>query len=791
MKKLCLLKNDAERLRQDLKEGNVKLGSLLNMSTEARTKLLSKYTKSAEEAKMFNTLYESKLLLKNKTRGVINLMSKLGKIGRYESGKAAQLEQLAQEFKDQQLNETLNPGAEEAFLNDAADVMLGRHITREQATEIFKIDRQIRKYKQSYNEETSEWSSEADKSKYGSTKRALENYISDIGEDVTVKSMLVSRGYKFQDDWQIGKGYATSQMVLSTAKTIAENSVSLVASVDNSFVGRQGIGVLLTGHPVIWGNAAVRSVGDIIKTFKGTQTTDALLADLYSDPLFLNGEYQKAGLVDTREEQFPTSLPERIADIRIKSDRKIFKLLNAPTYIAGTAFKASEAAFINSGLRMRTDLYKLIRKQQTQIPGSDAEVVLEDDVIKGIGQVINSLTARGSLGKFENPLIRLLMWAPKMLKGSFDVLTAHKFTDIPRPVRKVASRNLLKMLMTTLIIQSIVQLVNDDSAEWNPLSTDFLAIKGGDTRVNYNYYAKLITLTARLITGKYKSSTTGEIKSYKDVGSSRLEALQGFFENKAPPATGAVYDILEGEDFDGNEPTLSSILYQRNTPITIQNVVDLTRYSTIDRILGTFLDFWGVSSQSYSDSNKKSKNIPENEIYKEGDFLSAVKVYARAMNDNPEDAWNKIFTGQRIVQVSGIKGGGGIVVTDRSKSSADIKKEFVKKYGSNVEFKEIRLDHTIPVKLGGDDVEKKFEKALENPNMTDEQFYKLLEDSNLRVVSKSVWSSYTKVEINLIKYVKEGKLSQKEARELILDFKSITNTAKRKKKGEDIIAKYK
>ena len=741
MKKLCLIKSKAEQLRKDLKEGRVNLVDLMNMSTKERSKVFSKYATSQEEAQLINTLYEGKLLLKNRTLGVINLFKKLGQIGRYDPTKKAQLDTLIQEFKDKQLERVLSPKENESFLNDAADVMLGRHITKEQALAIFKIDKRIRDLKKSFNEETMTWNNPSDKQEHGATVRALEIYTQELGTAKSIKDALIERGYKFAEDWSENRVRAVGNVVLDLAKTIADNSVSLVASVDDSFFGRQGIFTLLTGHPKIWGRNFAKSFIDIGRTFKGKQTTDALLADLYSDPLYINGEYQKAGLIDLREEQFPTSIPEKIP-------------------VLGKFFKASEAAFVNGSLRVRTELYQMMRDVNMK-----KGVELTDENIKGIGSVINSLNAKGSLGKFENPIIRLLMWAPKMLKADIDILTAHSFSNIPKNARHFALGNLAKIVAITALLEGLFSLLDPESTELDPRSSDFLAIKKGDTRIKFlRGTTQIITLLARMISGSYKSSTTGEIVEYSPGfgAKSRLDALIEFIKGKAPPATGAIYDLLEGRDFDGNKPTFTSILIQKGVPISMQNLLELAKNPSIDRAFGVIADFFGLSSNTYRDSNSKSKLIPTNTVIKNEDFFSMVAVYAKAMGTDPETAFNRIFTGQKIMQVSD----GGIIVVERQdvKDSEAFKKQWVEDNGGKVsDMKEIKLDHTISLGLGGS----------ETPD-------------NWKIVSTSVWESYTKTETALIRAVKDKKIPLKEAQSELVKFKSIEDSAERKEYGEEL-----
>jgi hypothetical protein len=150
-------------------------------------------------------------------------------------------------------------------------------------------------------------------------------------------------------------------------------------------LGRQGLNTLIT-HPSIWAKGAKNSFSDIYKEMKGQDATAALWADIYSNPNYIEGTYQKAGLLNKNEEQFPTSLPEKIP-------------------LLGRAFKASESAFKGASMRMRLGLFDLL--------SSTAEkqgVEMTESQIKDIGSLASSLTAKGKWGKKGTPsIVKLVM----------------------------------------------------------------------------------------------------------------------------------------------------------------------------------------------------------------------------------------------------------------------------------------------------------------------------------------------------------------------------------------------
>jgi len=272
-----------------------------------------------------------------------------------------------------------------------------------------------------------------------------------------------------------------------------------------------------------------------------------------------------------------------------------------------------------------------------------------------------------------------------------------------------------------------------------------------------------------MITGQYKSATTGEIKDYGSgfAETSRFDALTNFFVNKAPPATRSVIDVTRGRNFEGEVPTFSSILMQAGMPISIQNMIELAENPTIDAAFGVVADFFGLGSNTFRDSNHKTEIIPTNTVIKNEDFKTMVQVYAKAIGTDPETAFNRIFTGQVIMQVSD----GGIIVVERQdiKDSQAFKKQWVEDHGGKTaDMKQIKLDHIIPNKLGGE----------EKPD-------------NWQIVPNSVWSSYTKVENALIQAVKDKKISLKEAQKQIVEFKKIDDNQDRKERGDEIIDSFK
>ncbi len=110
-----------------------------------------------------------------------------------------------------------------------------------------------------------------------------------------------------------------------------------------------------------------------------------LMSSIFANPNYINGEYQKAGILAKSEEETPTNALGKLPAV-------------------GKVYKASDVAFRNTALMMRTQLYDFY-SQMARENGVD----MTDKQIKDIGKMINSLTARGDLGKYGSGAVRLLL----------------------------------------------------------------------------------------------------------------------------------------------------------------------------------------------------------------------------------------------------------------------------------------------------------------------------------------------------------------------------------------------
>lgn len=148
-----------------------------------------------------------------------------------------------------------------------------------------------------------------------------------------------------------------------------------------------------------------------------------------------------------------------------------------------------------------------------------------------------------------------------------------------------------------------------------------------------------------------------------------------------------------------------------------------------------------VSAQIVEMVNENKPVFPEDKEISQTGTIHSIKVYAEAIGTNPITAFNRIFTGQKIRRVDN-----GAIIVERM-SLKDSQKVKTERGGNNPTMK---LDHTIPLELGGDNDA----------------------EDNLKMVTTAEWESYTPVENYLARQLRAGKITKKEAQKLIVQFKN-------------------
>lgn len=581
----CIPKPDANKFLDALKSGKIEPEKLMDMTSGERREYFGKIV-GDNLAEGVNAAFESKMLLVDQKRGLVTWAKQMAGLS-----DRAKLDFIA---KVNKLDKVLEPAEEKAFLADLAAQKLGAAVTPQEAKAISQGAKQITDLRKDFDDATQKWTSEEARLKYGSALVDYQTYVSELLRDANKPSL----GELLKSPKQL-------------ALTAASATKGIVASMDNSFFGRQGIKMLFT-NPTTWTNAFVKSWGDIAKELGGKDAMHAIKADVFSRPNAMNGKYRNAkiALGLEFEEAFPSSLPEKIPGF-------------------GRLYKASEAAFNGGAMRLRADYAdKMIAlAEQSGVdmgnPGKQAE---------GIGALVNAMTGRGNLnlGKGTADAVNAAFFSLRFLKSNFDTLTMHMGgTAIEKGpardfVRKEAAKNLAKIVGGMAAILYTASQLWPGSVDWDPRSANFGKIKIGDTRFDITGgMGSLVTLASRLVPtshhGKWsfwsKSSTSGkwtDLRSGKFGQQSALDVIENFWEGKLSPAAGLLRDVWKGESYGGQKVTPSSAAQNLLIPIGIQTAQDSLNDPKAAPLLATLiLDGLGIGASTYPahKSHKPQKSV--------------------------------------------------------------------------------------------------------------------------------------------------------------------------------------
>lgn len=613
----CLLKESADKLLGKLKSKEFTYASLRRLSSDARRESFEKIMSKAD-AKRANIMFEKKLLQKDFFKAMDTWQSQLTGI---PSKRIAHIKQMIAKRKEESTNKLFNPKSEESFLKDLAEAKVGVGVTSEEAKIIYKLTNAARDTKSA---------------NYGEARTMLENFIGDIKIDAQ-KGQFTTKEY-WQELWKDGS--FNSKQLGRIIVDIAGAMKSVVASIDQSFIGRQGGRALLSGNYAEWGRMAKNSLktayevvklpestvidGKKVKISENSVVRDAVKASVYNRANGRNGAYEKMKLaIGVTEEAFPSSIPSKIPGI-------------------GRFFKASEESYTSAAYMLRADLADKYIKEFPQI--------LEDkEMAESFGRMINSLTGRGEkfIGKLGTTA-NTALFSPKFIQSSLDILTAHTFDhEMSSQAKSIARKNLLKIVASTLGIGAAANYLYPGSVEPDPKSSDFGKVRIGDTR--YDFSAGLsgyLTLLSR-VTG-VKSATTGIITKPGEYGSKDIVSLlSDFTAAKTSPAARLILDIANGKNFDGDPMSPS---YMKENPqeavwILGKSFLPLSTkqfYNNLkdgDEVIwsSVLADFVGISSNTYtyspnweSSSSKELAQLRE-KIGKE-EFKKANKEFAATIN---------------------------------------------------------------------------------------------------------------------------------------------------------------
>lgn len=566
----CIVPKLADQFKQDMIDGKIDPEKLALMtSVERRAFFAEKLGK--DNARDVNALFESKLLLKNQQAGMISWAKKVIGIS-----KATQTDLIA---KINRLDKALTPIEQEKFLEDLVSKRLGTDVSYEEAGKIAELAKTVEETKVAIPENSPIDSPE--RMKYGFASKALTDYVRELKAQSEKIDLSEFKKAPIKTAISAGKSLATEiPGMMKSSKT----------TLDNSYFGRQGWLVFAT-DPGVWmrkfGNSFVNIGKQLMAKTDGKWWTsgnnavmDTIEAGIISRPNALNGKYKAGGfgLDINSEEAFPTEKLELIP-------------------VLGRLAKTSQVAYNAGALEMRADLADKIIKQAEEFGVN----MSNPEEAKPVGQVVSSLTGRGSIGKWgtHGKEINVFFFAIRYLKGNVDVLTKGLSYPIQKTLEtaglyefenlgyefaaKKSATNLAKIIGVMASILTVAEFLSPGSVEKDPRGADFGKIRIGNKTYNISAgLGNLITLASRIMLTKHdgewgfwtKNSTTGvytKLNTTKYGARTALDVIDQFWQGKLSPFLGIFRDMYAGKTYGGKPATPANLASSATTPMPIEN----------------------------------------------------------------------------------------------------------------------------------------------------------------------------------------------------------------------------
>jgi len=542
----CLIPALAEKFKKALKSGDINPRKLSEMTSKKRREFFDGLL-GETHGKKVNALLETKLLLKNKERGMITWAKQLSGIkDETRVDLISKIERMIGTEENKKF--ILNPKNEEMFLQDLASTRLGVDVTIDEARKITKLSEKITKAKELHLKDVD---NELNRIKYGRDIISMNEYVADLKPGMNAIDQFTN---------------------------VANVPRALMATLDVSAPGRQGFGMIT--RKSFWKN-----LKPMFKALFSENAYADIQADIITRPNY--DKMKKAGLrlsglgdkLTEREEAFMTNLLDKIPGIR-----------------------GSERAYTSFLSKLRADAFDdFVRK--AELAGED--VSKQGRVIKDLADVVNNFTGAGRLGKIDqaSPLANAFFFSPRKIAASVQKLNPQKYLDprISPTARKEAFKSLVGMLGVSSSILALSNMAGADNKS-DPRSSDFGKVKIGETRFDVSGgESGYLVLLARMISNKTKSTTSDIVRTLgEDYGAStRGDTLVKFFRNKLSPTASYVGDYLYGEDAIGKPFDAKKSAINRTIPLIIQTVVE-TQQEDPEMVTPSILaELFGVSASTY------------------------------------------------------------------------------------------------------------------------------------------------------------------------------------------------
>ncbi len=371
---------------------------------------------------------------------------------------------------------------------------------------------------------------------------------------------------------------------------------AIITSADLSATLRQG-GFIAFAHPV----RAAKVIPDMLRALLSEKETIRINEEIIARP---NAPlYAKSKLFIA-----PIDGSERLSRME---EAFMSKWIDKIPFI-----RASGRAYVTFLNLLRADSFDTMAATLS----ADGSVTRKEaDAIAGF---VNVATGRGDLGALERAAVPLntAFFAPRYVASRFQLLLGKPLWGGTKETRKLIAKEYGRYLMGLSMVYALGLLAGGD-IEDDPRSPDFGKIRFGRTRLDlFSGMAQIITFSARIISGKTKSSTTEKITPIRgeDVpfgGSDAFDVTTRFLRGKLSPFFGTFADVATGENVIGEKVTPYSTVRNLVVPLSVRDVYE----SMLDQGIASgsalsVLAIFGAGLQTYG---PKDLLLYDSEFYDE------------------------------------------------------------------------------------------------------------------------------------------------------------------------------
>lgn len=277
-----------------------------------------------------------------------------------------------------------------------------------------------------------------------------------------------------------------------------------------------------------------------------------------------------------------------------------------------------------------------VARSQTFIDQVEAHNLLDPDTpnnlkrARDIAQAINTITGRGSLGKYlENhaDLIGQGFWSPRLAASRLKMFNPWTYMNpnVSKEARQMYARSAISMLIAGTTMLKLAELCGAE-INLDPSSADFMKAKLGKLRIDpWAGFQQYAVAASKLWTGKSTSTSPdkhGNTKTFdltqphNPYQPTRGSVVLNFLRGKSHPMVGALIDVFSGEDMIGNPVNIDEMTRMDSKNYILEQVAplflqDLKEIADEDKWLASYLMLpmmTGVGVQYYGERQPSIKN---------------------------------------------------------------------------------------------------------------------------------------------------------------------------------------